>query len=194
MINTYHVSLLIMFIIFIILFNIQHRYQLCLTLARLLLFSYDIVPIECQHQIIDITFASETTPATVTAVNEHCECNWITAAPFVEMLYAPLLDETKSDQLPTSLKAQCQMWSVRIALLGLQGEMGRLFVRKLVVEQGLLDFIVCLPWGLPPKWQDSCRAVMKLFRKDCQLPVPRLSSIARATLTRSGEFIGLRNL
>ena len=155
-----------MFIIFIILFNTQHRYQLCLTLARLLLFSYDIVPIECQHQIIDITFASETTPATVTAVNEHCECNWITAAPFVEMLYAPLLDETKSDQLPTSLKAQCQMWSVQIALLGTSGRNGQ-----------VLDFIVCLPWGLPPKWQDSCRAVMKLFRKDCQLPVPRLSSI-----------------
>ena len=83
---------------------------------------------------------------------------------------------------------------LRVALLALQAEMQRALLRELARKEGLVDYVVMLPWGVPPRWKDECSSVVRRFRSDSQLPVPRLCSIARAVLARSGATTGLRDI
>ena len=65
-------------------------------------------------------------------------------------------------------------------------EMSRKLTRDVAIAQGLLDFVVLLPHQVPPRWKEQCQSVVALFREDQPLPVPRLSSIAKASLAASG--------
>ena len=174
------------------------RLLLSLVFARLLLFSPDLVAAEYQQEIVNsVNFASKATVEEITALEEHYQNNWVTVVPFLEMLYAPLLDKAVPSVSLTpkeTLLHSCQLWSIRVALIALRAEFERVLLRKLAVKQGLLDYIVCLPWGMHVRWWDDCFAVMQLFQRDGRLPVPCLSSIAKAALARSGGCIGLRGL
>ena len=84
---------------------------------------------------------------------------------------------------PPTILSLCFMY----AIFALKVEMLRSHNRKLVIQQNLLDYIVMLPWGMNSGWQDRCQQVIALFRKDQKLPVPRLASIAKAKLARTGN-------
>lgn len=174
---------------------IQFRYTLCLSFARLLLFSPALIPVEHQRQITDLAFLSEptTTAKAINALEERYQYNWTTVAPFVEMLYAPFVMQCQSEP-EAQLSVQCRTWGVGVALLALRTEMRRALLRRLAREEGVVDFVAMLPWSMPARWRDECSAVVKLFTADGHLPVPRLCSIARAVLARSGSTIGLRQL
>ena len=173
---------------------IQSRYALCLSFARLLLFSPACIPVEYQQQITDLAFLTEftTTTKAINALEERYQYNWTTVAPFIEMLYAPRVQS--QSEAEEQLSMQCQTWGVGVALLALRTEMQRLLLRRLAREEGVADFVVMLPWGMPARWKDECSAVVKLFAADGHLPVPRLCSIGRAVLARSGSTTGLRQL
>ena len=81
------------------------------------------------------------------------------------------------------LSCLCLMYTVFL----LKVEMMRSHNRRLVIRQGLLDYIVMLPWGLGSVWHEHCKEIVVLFREDGKLPVPRLASIAKAKLARTNK-------
>ena len=171
--------------------------MICMTLSRLLLFSFAMYPDEHKTKTVEILrhFLSVARVQDITALEEKYSYNWITILPFVEMLFVPIFgyDATPVDTIiePPGIEG-CQHWSMCVALLALEAEMGRKCNRELVVHQGLMDFIVCLPWGVPQKWQEGCEKVVQLFAAGKKLPVPRLATIAKAKLARCS--LGLREL
>ena len=167
--------------------------MICVALARVLLFSYDTVPSQYRPKILNSMdrFLVMAKAPQIMSVEERYQYDWITVFPFLEMLYAPLMDCVKSKTYSLDsddpVKEKCQYWSTSIAVLSVDTEMRRECNRRLLLSQKLLDYVVCLPWEMPRQWKERCSSVVSHFAKDGRLPVPRLSSIAKAKLARSGE-------
>ena len=151
-----------------------------MTLARLLLLSFATYPDEHKARTAEILshFLTVAKAQEITDLEEKYSYNWITMLPFIEMLYTP----SSTAVGPPPRADDCQQWSVCVAVVALEAEMGRKCNREIMVRQGLLDFIVCLPWGVP-----QCQNIVQLFAGDGKLPVPKLASIAKAQLARCGS-------
>ena len=144
------------------------------------------------------------TANSVSQLEQRYQYNWITILPFLELAYTYGAEEVnyaeshfqKRDQSgdekvakelsvsSTPLACLCLMYTV----FSLKVEMMRSHNRKLVVRQGLLDYIVMLPWGMGSVWQEHCKEIIVLFREDGKLPLPRLASIAKAKLARTSKL------
>ena len=167
--------------------------MICLALARILLFSYDTVPSQCRPKILKSMdqFLAVAKAREIARLEEKYQYNWITVFPFLETLYAPLMDCVKSKTYSIDsddpVKEKCQHWSTSVAVLSMEAEMSRECNRELLLRQKLLDYVVCLPWEMPGQWKECCGSVVSHFVKEGRLPVPRLSSIAKAKLARSGK-------
>lgn len=172
--------------------NIAMRYMMCLALARILLFSYDAVPSQCRPQMLKCMdqFLTVAKAPQIASLEEKYQYNWITVFPFLETLYAPLMDCVKSKSYSIDsddpVKEKCQYWSTCVAVLSMEAEMSRECNRELLLRQKLLDYVVCLPWEMPGHWKLRCGSVVSHFAKEGRVPIPKLSSIAKAKLARSG--------
>ena len=185
-----------------------YRYVLGLAYTRLVLFSsHKIVDQECVQKIYHSMrhFLLQVKPSVVTQLEEHYQYNWITMYPFVDALYTCstgaatpsnlFLEKSHSsatftggkDSLPSHPSlSQCTALSVAYLLFALKVETAREVNAKLLVNQGLLEYITMLHWGLHDGWHAHCQWVHEEVRRvSTKLPVPRLSSIARAKLART---------
>ena len=129
-----------------------------MALARLLLFSLATYPEEHKTKTAEVLshFLSVAKAQEITNLEEKYTYNWITMLPFIEMLYTAVSSDKlhRNAMVEPPAAGESQQWSVCVAVVALEAEMGRKCNRELVVRQGLLDFIVCLPWGVP-QWPRS---------------------------------------
>ena len=184
------------------------RYVLGLTCARFILFSQGSIDQGCLQKICDFMkqFLLQFKPSVVTQLEERYQYNWITMRPFVDPLYscsittAKLSDtalqkshcsETFTEErnaLPTTPSTSLMTaLSVAYLLFALKVETARKVNTELLVTQGFLEYITMLQWGLDDGWCTQCQWVQEEIRRasHSKLPVPRLSSIARAKLART---------
>lgn len=160
-----------------------------LIFARLLLFFRDALPTDYQHKItcIDNKYLKKTL---ITRGHD----GWMTVKPLIEMLYLPTVTIAgrAKDKSQEELAVKCQEWGWNVALQALQIDMQRILIRRRTKEEGLLDFIVMLPWSMPEWCKDNCSEVVKLFSSKENLSVPSLVSIVKAYLARIGYTTGLK--
>ena len=73
---------------------------------------------------------------------------------------------------------------LEIAILGLQLALAKDAERRVLQQQGLLDYCVCLPWHLPArsKAQQRARSVVDMVGSHIQLQPPSLSIIVKSKL------------
>ena len=97
--------------------------------------------------------------------------------------------EQTEDKEALSVDAKSAVSSLSLAyvLFALIVELLRPSNRKLVIEQGLLDYVVMLHWGMDSTWHSQCQWTQEEIRKTKKLPVPRLSSIAKGKLARTNK-------
>lgn len=165
------------------------RYVLSVALARLVLLSSGVVPDQFQSRIIKLldSFLAKAKAAGsnfIAAAEEKLQCNWLTMVPFIDVFMIPLHATSHGQYggIPSTTQS-----SLSIMMFALTVEMSRKCSRELVIRQGLLDFIVSLPWNIPDKWRENSRSVVAAFQKDiCYLPVPKLYSIAASCAARHG--------
>ena len=153
-------------------------------MARLLLYSFKTIPSTYTPRMVDAmeVFVRTTQVGEIVTFEDRYQYNWISILPFVEMMFVPLSDGMGSLQG----QHECEYISMRLIILSLQAEFGRKVNRDLAVKQGLLEYIVCMPWGIRSEWSDGCKQILKGFMEDRKsgLPVPRLSTIAKVKLAR----------
>lgn len=166
------------------------RYAICLALSRVGLYSFGAIPEDHRARVLQ-TVRDPRLPelAKLTASLEKFQYNWTTVVPLVEMLFVPLTDSELGGNPTEDIQRDCQCACLDIAITGLQAEMARDRNRRLACQQGLLEYVVCLPWGIPRvDWKDRLRAVVSMFKVELgPLPVPRLSTIAKSTLARTNR-------
>ncbi len=126
-------------------------------------------------------------PAALTAMLEKFQYNWVTVVPLVETVFVPVAGGDGGED--DTLWRDCCCACVDTAITALQAEMGQQRNRRLTHQQGLLEYIVCLPWGMARgDWESRLKTVVRVFQLELKsLPVPRLSTIAKATLARTNK-------
>ena len=118
---------------------------------------------------------------------------WGTFLPYVQYLYDPIdmAISTEDEQL-LSLITELRDFSVKVLLHALHNALGRQSHVKILIEEGLMDYLVALMWHVP----DSSRSLLKECLKDISKLVvirpPSLCSLAKAKLAR--ESLGLKKV
>ena len=165
--------------------------MLSVALARLVLLSSGVVPDHFQSRITKLlnSFLAKAKTAgsnSIVAAEEKLQCNWLTMVPFIDVFMVPL-HAVGHDQYVGILSIT--QASLSIMMFALTIEMSRKCNRELVIRQGLLDFIVSLPWSIPDRWRESSKSVVVAFQTDVRyLPVPKLYSIAAACAAKHGMY------
>ena len=165
-----------------------------MALARLVLLSLGVIPDQFHSKIVELldTFlakAKATGSSSIANAEQQLQCNWLTMVPFVDIFLVPLAGDNQYVSLPSITQT-----SLSVMMFALMIETSRKSNRELLIRQGLLDFIVSLPWSIPDRLRESSKAVVAVFQKDLHyLPVPRLYSIAAASVRKQGMDISFRD-
>ena len=110
---------------------------------------------------------------------------WQKFMPTVKLAYVP--DAVTPP--PTDEVRRMQLLSLRLVIFSLQNMLGRTKHRQVLLEEGLLDYVVCMPWFVPPsrplKRQAQDLVSMLANFPDVDMQPPSLLSIARACLAKA---------
>ena len=100
---------------------------------------------------------------------------WQDIFPVMRLVYSPL-SHISSDL--------ADMLCLEVGILGLQIILGRDDERQVLIKQGLLDYLVCLPWFIPERHRAHRRAhsLLDMVGAHVSLQPPSLNTIARAKL------------
>ena len=146
------------------------------------------------HQITKCVakFLTETTIEDIRNYESDRGTIWATLLPYVKLFYLPSTVSGRgrgrgsNDPLPTGLRDNCQ----RVILLFLHSKISTHMYHVLLEQEGLLDFVVCLPWYLPASCRPSALAMVSDLRTSLpSVGPPQLLSMAKASLAK--ERLGL---
>ena len=117
---------------------------------------------------------------------------WGTFIPYISYLYDPVKTYS-SDML-----ALLYYLSTSVLLHALQNALGRETHVKILIDEGLLEYVVALPWHVPIRCRAQAIAVLKEVSKFVQIRPPSLCSLAKAKLAKSmtglKKVLGMRSL
>lgn len=116
---------------------------------------------------------------------------WGTFLPYMGYLYSPSIVPDCSEPL-SKLITELQQLSVRVLIHSLHSALGREDHLKILIEEGLLDYFVSLPWYVPNCCTDVARNMIKDISKQTQLKPPALCSLAKAKLAK--DVMGLKKV
>ena len=106
---------------------------------------------------------------------------WGTFIPYLTYLYDPV----RKLSLSSDPLVRLHHLSTSVLLHALQNALGREIHVKILLDEGLLDYVIALSWHVP----DSCRSlavsVLKEVSKFTPIKPPPLCSLAKAKLAKS---------
>ena len=113
---------------------------------------------------------------------------WGTFLPYMGYLYQPQVEDT---MVETAIK-ELKLLGFKILLHSLNNALGREDHVKILVNEGLLDYLIALLWYVPSCCTYLARNVIKDVSKHTQLKPPSLSSLAKAKLAK--DVMGLKKV
>lgn len=134
-------------------------------------------------------FLSEIHPSVVAKYEEDQKNAWSTLLPYIELFYLPCHCYGMSDD-PSFLKLRRA--SVNMILFFLHGKFGRDYICEILFKEGLLDYVIALPWYVEPEFEESARALVSELGSHVKLQPPSLCSIAKAKLAKM--YFGLKKI
>ena len=132
------------------------------------------------------TLLQSTTPLDLMCYEDRARFSWSVFLPYVKLVYAPetpTLDPIISSD-PTSLLAKLRLLSLELILFWLRNTLGRSCHRDILIQEGLSDYLVCLPWYVPEKLKKAACDLLSVFAGNSSISPPRLSILARAKLAK----------
>ena len=118
---------------------------------------------------------------------------WSTVLPHVKLAYSPnracssathvhTLTDRQSSDVETVRKLQ--ELCVEAGIFSLQNMLSGAPAREILVEEGLVEYVTCLPWCTLPgsRAHERARDLVSALRHEMQLHPPRLGTLVRAKL------------
>ena len=117
-----------------------------------------------------------------------CGFVWPTIFPFVNLSYFPYLNPkyipscSSSDEHQTI--RQLQLLCIEAGVFSLQNMLSGSQAREILIKEELVDYVVCMPWYIPPGSRAQTRAheLVSCLHQTMQLQPPRLVTMVRAKL------------
>ena len=118
---------------------------------------------------------------------------WSTMVPFVKLAYFPysIPNRTCSSATRTDMHSsdaettrKLQELCVEAGIFSLQNMLSGAPAREILVEEGLVEYVTCLPWCTLPgsRAQERAADLVSALRQKMQLHPPRLGTLTRAKL------------
>ena len=110
-----------------------------------------------------------------------CGCDCSIFIPYVKLAYvpnAPRAEETSVGKL--------QLVSLQLAIFTLQNLLGRENHRQILLKEGLLDFVICMPQYVPPSLRPQAEELVQMVVSSPDIPEgpPKLLNLVKARLAK----------
>ena len=111
---------------------------------------------------------------------------WATLLPYIKLAYIP--------NTPCSepvLLSQTQDTALQTIVLSMQSMLAKKIHRKVLVKEGLVDFLTCMPWYTTGPVMERAKAVVRMVRQtpDMDMQPPSLLNMTKACVAK--HFCGL---
>ena len=121
---------------------------------------------------------------------------WGTFIPYLQYLYDPHLVHdivvSAEDTHLSHLIAELHNLSMNVLIHALHNSLGREVHVKILVEEGLMDYLVALAWHVPESSRDMFMNCLKDMSKLTAIRPPSLCSLTKAKLAKSS--MGLKKV
>lgn len=172
------------------------RCTILVEFAQLILVSPHLIPPRFINIILSSMnqFLSETHPSMITKYDEEQFCVWSTLLPYVKLFYLPACQLHRTATILNSYPnfRSLHHASVNMSLFFLHSKVGRKYTCEILIKEGLLDYVIALPWYVDPEFQEQAKALVYELGSHVQLQPPRLCSIAQAKLAKM--YFGLEKV
>ena len=152
-------------------------------MAQLALISPEMLP-KCYLGTIHTYmkgFLEKALPAEVRKYEEDQVCIWATLLPYLKLLYLPDAPRTFPD---VPLLSNLQQLSIDAVLLFLHSKIIGENHREVLLKEGLLDYVFCMPWYVPFKSRERARALVSELGNHIRPEPPKLCTLAKAKLAK----------
>ena len=107
---------------------------------------------------------------------------WQTFMPYVKLAFVPIASGPLSHEMRT-----LQTLSLELIVFSLQNMLGRPNHRKVLLQENLLDYIVCMPWFVPEPVKPRVQELVQMLASypDMNMQPPTLLCGARAILAKA---------
>ena len=104
-----------------------------------------------------------------------------TFIPYVKLAYIPT-----APQAERSSVGKLQLVSLQLAIFSLQNWLGREIHRQILLKEGLLDFVVCMPQYVLPSLRPQAEELVQMVVSSPDIPEgpPKLLNLVRARLAK----------
>ena len=180
-----------------------HRFYTSTALAQIGLGSpyllLDHIPFHLLQQILDLMSDTLGTvsPAELREYESEEKFDWGIFRPSFNYLYKPSPIEavnTKEASVDVGDKSMIRdklhISCCNVILHGLEFALGREIHLEVLIKEGLLDYVMCLPAVLPGECQPRARSLVNELGKHRQLQPPSLCTLAKAHIAKT--FCGLQ--
>jgi len=112
---------------------------------------------------------------------------WSTFVPYVKLVYIP---DTPQPEAVRKL----QLLSLETIIFSLQNMLGRENHRQVLKQEGLVDYVTCMPSYVPESLKPKAKELVQMLATsaDLQVPLPTLSSLVKAKLAKM--YFGLEGV
>ena len=109
---------------------------------------------------------------------------WATFQSCLECIYEPLYlsEQEFPEENSISLTRILQTFSITMLLQFLQNCLGRRVHVDIIVKEGLLDYVIPLPWMLPTRYESKAKSVIREVAKFTPIQPPSLVRLAKASI------------
>ena len=101
--------------------------------------------------------------------------------PYVKLAYIP-----NAPQAENTSVGELQLASLRLAIFALQNMLSRGDHRQILLKEGLLDFVICMPQYVPPSLRPQAEELVQMVVSSPDIPEgpPKLLNLVKARLAK----------
>ena len=152
----------------------------------------DSIPPYLLHQILNLMsdVLEVASPTEMRLYEEKEEFFWGTFLPYLRCLYEPStvqISTAENSDEGDNIRANFHITCCNVVLHGLENALGRDVHLEVLLKEGLLDYIMCLPAVLPGECQPKARSLVNELGKHIQLQPPSLCTLAKAHVAKTSR-------
>ena len=156
-------------------------------LAQLALISPQLIT-EQEHQIHAFltAFLHAVEPMKITQYETELGYGWSVFLPYIKLAYLP-----NTPRCEPLLLSETQDMALETTIIALHSMLDRDIHRDVLVREGLVDFLTCMPWYTTGPAEERARALVRMVQQapDVELQPPSLLNMAKACVAK--HFCGL---
>ena len=168
---------------------LTYRYHIAVFLSQLVLVSPQLTQnnedFEEIHTFLS-RFLDKADPKKITQCEVKYSYLWATFLPYIKLVYLP-----NTPCCEPVLLSKTQDMGLLTIIIALHSMLDREVHREVLVREGLVDFLTCMPWYTTGPAEERARALVRMVQQapDMKLQPPSLVNMAKACVAK--HYCGL---